>query len=56
MFVVGLVVASSRLDSFEQAVESIVRIDVPAGVLADLPTRPAAAEATADPAAASAPR
>ena len=50
VFVVGLVYASSRLDSFEQAVESIVRIDVPAGVLADLPGSPVAAEAAAGPA------
>ena len=50
VFVVGLVVASSRLDSFEQAVESIVRIDVPAGVLADLPGSAAVAEEAADPA------
>ena len=48
VFVVGLVVASSRLDSFEQAVESIVRIDVPAGVLADLPGSPQAAAAILD--------
>ncbi|MEC8969595.1 MAG: LCP family protein [Actinomycetota bacterium] len=48
MFVVGLVVASSRLDSFEQAVESIVRIEVPAGVLADLPGSSEAASAAAD--------
>ena len=50
VFVVGLVVASSRLDSFEQAVESIVRIDVPAGVLTDLPGGPAAADVVTDPA------
>ena len=50
VFVFGLVVASNRLDSFEQAVESIVRIDVPAGVLAALPGSPAASEATTDPA------
>ena len=30
--------ASIRLSSFEDAVESIVRIEVPAGVLAELPT------------------
>jgi len=29
-------VASARLSSFEQAVSSIVRIEVPAGVLADV--------------------
>ena len=50
VFVAGLVVASSRLDSFEQAVESIVRIDVPAGVLADLPDSSEATEAAVDPA------
>mgnify|MGYP002818979512 CR=1 FL=1 len=33
---VGLLLAAGRLDSFEEAVGSIVRIDVPAGVLADL--------------------
>ena len=32
--------ASFRLSSFEDAVESIVRIEVPAGVLAELPTTP----------------
>ena len=32
--------ASFRLNSFEDAVESIVRIEVPAGVLAELPTTP----------------
>ena len=32
--------ASYRLSSFEDAVESIVRIEVPAGVLAELPTTP----------------
>ena len=30
--------ASIRLSSFEDAVESIVRIEVPAGVLTELPT------------------
>ena len=34
---VFLIIGSSRLSSFEDAVESIVRIEVPAGVLADLP-------------------
>lgn len=48
MFVVGLVVASSRLDSFEQTVGSIVRIEVPAGVLTDLPGSSEAVEVTAD--------
>ena len=33
-----LIGASIRLSSFEDAVESIVRIEVPAGVLAELPT------------------
>lgn len=33
---VGLLLAAGRLDAFEEAVGSIVRIDVPAGVLADL--------------------
>ena len=33
-----IIVASIRLSSFEDAVESIVRIEVPAGVLAELPT------------------
>jgi len=32
----GLLLAAGRLDAFEEAVGSIVRIDVPAGVLADL--------------------
>ena len=32
----GMFVASARLSSFEQAVSSIVRIEVPAGVLADV--------------------
>ena len=32
----GLIAGSIRLSSFEDAVESIVRIEVPAGVLADL--------------------
>lgn len=32
----GLFFGASRLDSFEEAVGSIIRIDVPAGVLADL--------------------
>ena len=37
--VLGLLIiaASIRLSSFEDAVESIVRIEVPAGVLAELP-------------------
>ena len=50
VFVVGLVTISNRLDSFEEAVESIVRIEVPAGVLADLPGSPEVAEVPADPA------
>ncbi|HCV34551.1 MAG TPA: hypothetical protein DGF10_07765 [Acidimicrobiaceae bacterium] len=33
---VGLLVAAGRLNAFEETVGSIVRIDVPAGVLADL--------------------
>ena len=33
-----VIAASTRLSSFEDAVESIVRIEVPAGVLAELPT------------------
>ena len=32
-----LVLLSFRLNAFEDAVESIVRIEVPTGVLADLP-------------------
>ncbi len=35
LFALGLIYASSRLDSFEEAIGSIVRIDVPIGVLAD---------------------
>ena len=42
-FAVGLIYASGRLNSFEEAVGSIVRIDVPAGVLAD-PHAPATAD------------
>ena len=34
---VFLILGSFRLSSFEDAVESIVRIEVPAGVLTDLP-------------------
>jgi len=37
---VFLILGSFRLSSFEDAVESIVRIEVPAGVLADLPALP----------------
>ena len=37
LFGVFLILGSFRLSSFEDAVESIVRIEVPAGVLADLP-------------------
>ncbi len=36
LLVAGLFLGASRLDSFEEAVGSIIRIDVPAGVLADL--------------------
>ena len=36
LFVVGLLLVAVRLNSFEEAVGSIIRIDVPAGVLADL--------------------
>ena len=35
-----IIAASIRLASFEDAVESIVRIEVPVGVLAELPTAP----------------
>ena len=42
-FAVGLIYASGRLNSFEEAVGSIVRINVPAGVLAD-PHAPATAD------------
>ena len=35
LFALGLIYASGRLDSFEEAIGSIVRIDVPTGVLAD---------------------
>jgi LCP family protein required for cell wall assembly len=38
LFGVFLILGSFRLSSFEDAVESIVRIEVPTGVLADLPT------------------
>ena len=36
VFSVGMLVAAARLASFEDAVASIVRIEVPAGVLADV--------------------
>ena len=42
-FAVGLIYVSGRLNSFEEAIGSIVRIDVPAGVLAD-PHAPATAD------------
>jgi len=38
VFVGGLVLATNKLDEFEEAVGSIVRIDVPSGVLAELPS------------------
>jgi LCP family protein required for cell wall assembly len=37
LFGIFLILGSLRLSSFEDAVESIVRIEVPAGVLSDLP-------------------
>ncbi len=43
LFALGLIYASDRLDSFEEAIGSIVRIDVPTGVLAD-PHAPAMAD------------
>lgn len=43
LFAIGLIYASGRLDSFEEAIGSIVRIDVPTGVLAD-PHAPAIAD------------
>ena len=43
LFAIGLIYGSGRLDSFEEAIGSIVRIDVPAGVLAD-PHAPATAD------------
>jgi len=43
LFTLGLIYASGRLDSFEEAIGSIVRIDVPIGVLAD-PHAPAIAD------------
>ena len=49
LFVVGLLLAAVRLNSFEEAVGSIIRIDVPTGVLADLvDTEAAAAAGTGD--------
>ena len=45
MRVVGLLLVAVRLNSFEEAVGSIIRIDVPAGVLADLVDIEAAAAA-----------
>ena len=46
LFALGLIYASGRLDSFEEAIGSIVRIDVPTGVLAD-PHAPAIADSGA---------
>ncbi len=43
LFALGLIYASDRLDSFEEAIGSMVRIDVPTGVLAD-PHAPAMAD------------
>ena len=43
----GLFFGASRLASFEEAVGSIIRIDVPAGVLADLDV-PIGADGTVD--------
>ncbi len=37
VFAVSLLYVTARLDQFEESVSSIIRIDVPAGVLADLP-------------------
>lgn len=48
-FVIGLVMVSSRLDSFEDAVESIVRIEVSPGVLTDLPVGPEPVELSDEP-------
>ena len=49
LFVVGLLLVAVRLNSFEEAVGSIIRIDVPTGVLADLvDTEAAAAAGTGD--------
>jgi len=38
LFVSGITFASIKLSQFDDVVDSIVRIDVPTGVLADLPT------------------
>jgi len=43
LLALGFIYASGRLDSFEEAIGSIVRIDVPTGVLAD-PHAPAVAD------------
>ncbi len=43
LFALGFIYASGRLDSFEEAIGSIVRIDVPTGVLTD-PHAPAIAD------------
>ena len=37
-FVAALIFVSARLNKFDEAVGSIVRIEVPSGVLADIPT------------------
>ena len=37
-FVAALIFVSARLNKFDDAVGSIVRIEVPSGVLADIPT------------------
>ena len=47
MLAFGLFAGASRLASFEEAVGSIIRIDVPAGVLADLDI-PIGADGTED--------
>ena len=38
LFFISLVVAASRISKFEETVGSIVRVEVPSGVLADIPT------------------
>ena len=45
-----MLAGAARLASFEDAVASIVRIEVPAGVLADVPADAEDAEATGEPA------
>ncbi|SVA21876.1 uncharacterized protein METZ01_LOCUS74730, partial [marine metagenome] len=50
LFSVGMLAGAVRLASFEDAVASIVRIEVPAGVLADVPADAEDAEATGEPA------